>query len=217
MKKLRLCPLVLVLFLTACSSNSTGSNTSKQTPDTQANNTTSASTNNSDSNNNASSTNNSSEANKNNQNTAKNNSDSSSKKTTTPSSTAQVKSYTDQEITEKTKNYILNGQGNKAEAEKLNWSKTFLEKVNIPSLYKKYVTNGGKKDDVASFAAYMTKNAPIQNNWQDLFKKDLQDTYGEKVARIEHLQGDSYQAYVQKEGKEVPFVVVSARTGYFHG
>lgn len=215
---MRLCPLVLVLFLTACSSNSTANNTSKQTPDTQANNTTSASTNNTDSNSNASTTNNNnSEANKTNQNTTKNNTDSSSKKTTTPSSNAQAKSYTDQEITEKTKNYILNGQENKSEAEKLKWSKTFLEKVNIASLYKKYVTNGGKKDDVASFASYMTKNAPIQNNWQDLFKKDLQDTYEEKVVKLEHLQGDSYQAYVQKEGKEVPFVVVSARTGYFHG
>jgi hypothetical protein len=89
--------------------------------------------------------------------------------------------------------------------------------VNIDSLYKQYKTNGGKAEDIESFASYITKNAPIQGDWQELFKKDLYDTYGEKAVKLEHLNGDSYQAYVVKNGSQVPYVVVSARTGYFHG
>lgn len=35
-----------------------------------------------------------------------------------------------QNITEKIKNYIINGQENKAEAQKIKWSKTFLNRVD---------------------------------------------------------------------------------------
>lgn len=63
----------------------------------------------------------------------------------------------------------------------------------------------------------MTLNAPISNEWKDLFEKDLYDTYGEKVVRLEPLKDDLYQAYVVKDGSEVPYVVVSSKTGYFHG
>ncbi|MEQ8156264.1 MAG: hypothetical protein ABRQ25_15530 [Clostridiaceae bacterium] len=123
----------------------------------------------------------------------------------------------EQNITEKVKDYIINGQGNKPEAEKIKWSKTFLNKVDIESLYKQYIANGGHAGDLQSFAKYMTINAPIPNDWQELFKKDLYDTYGEKVVRLEHLQDDLYQAYVVINGYEVPYVVVSSRTGYYHG
>lgn len=67
------------------------------------------------------------------------------------------------------------------------------------------------------FASYMTLNAPIVDNWEELFKKDLYDIYGEKVVRLKHLENDLYEAYIKKDGAEVPYVVVSARTGYFHG
>ncbi|MEQ8199044.1 MAG: hypothetical protein ABRQ27_13765 [Clostridiaceae bacterium] len=123
----------------------------------------------------------------------------------------------EQNITEKVKDYIINGQGNKPEAGKIKWSKTFLNRVDIESLYKQYIANGGRADDLESFAKYMTLNAPIPNDWQELFKKDLYDAYGENVVRLEHLEGDLYQAYVVINGYEVPYVVVSSRTGYYHG
>lgn len=63
----------------------------------------------------------------------------------------------------------------------------------------------------------MTLNAPISSNWEKLFEKDLYDIYGEKVVRLEHLEDDLYQAYIKKDGAEIPYVVVSSRTGYFHG
>ena len=124
---------------------------------------------------------------------------------------------TEKNVTEKVKTYITSGQGNRPEADKFNWSKTFLDKVDIVSLYKKYKANGGNGQDLRSFARYMTYNAPIPSDWKELFKKDLYDSYGKSVVRLEYLQGDLYQAYVKINGSEVPYVVVSSRTGYYHG
>ncbi len=204
MRKTKFCLLFLIIFLTACSANT-------------ANNTNNLEDN----------------SNKPSQTSIQNNDDSTKEKQVSSNDrmkensedNAKGKSETnnkdransEQNITEKVKNYILSGQENKSEAQKIKWSKTFLDKVDIESLYKKYIDSGGKGDNVENFAIYMTKNAPVLSNWKELFEKDLYDNYGEKVARLEPLGNDLYQAYVIKEGKEVPYVVVSARTGYFHG
>ena len=120
-------------------------------------------------------------------------------------------------ITEKTKNYILGDQGNTPNAGKLLWSETFLNRVDIETLYKQYLANGGTADNIENFAEYMTLKAPIPSDWKSLFEKDLYEAYGQKVVRLESLGGDMYQAYVLIDGSEVPFVGVSSRTGYFHG
>ncbi|WP_066894553.1 hypothetical protein [Clostridium nigeriense] len=120
-------------------------------------------------------------------------------------------------ISDRVRDYIINGQEDKSEAQKLKWSKIFLNEVNIDSLYQEYIKNGGEKNNIEELALYITENAPILSNWEELFKKDLFNSYGEVVIKLEPLGGDLYQAYVIKEGKEVPYVVVSSRTGYFHG
>ena len=121
------------------------------------------------------------------------------------------------DISEKVKDYIINGQNDKSEAEKYKWSTRFLNEVDIESLYNQYISAGNNAGNIEDFAKYITLNAPILSNWEELFKSDLKETYGEEVVKLEHLEGDLYQAYVNKDGSEVPFVVVSARTGYFHG
>ena len=73
---------------------------------------------------------------------------------------------------------------------------------------------GSKKDKVI---IYSCTEENVTQALNQKFKEDLKDTYGEEVVKLEHLEGDLYQAYVNKDGSEVPFVVVSARTGYFHG
>lgn len=78
-------------------------------------------------------------------------------------------------------------------------------------------TTGGEVEDVSGVAAYITANAPIADNWQEMFEKEINSTYGEKISKVEYLEGDLYTAYVIKDGKEVPYVTVNARTGYFHG
>ncbi|MDQ7092439.1 hypothetical protein REC12_02380 [Desulfosporosinus sp. PR] len=125
--------------------------------------------------------------------------------------------YSEQAISEKVIDYLMNGQGDKPDAYKLKWSQTFLKQVNIESVYKQYIASGGNADDVKSFAVYLTKNAPILSNWKELFQNDLYNTLGKKVSGLEPLQGDLYQAYITIDGAEVPYVVVSSRTGYFHG
>lgn len=120
-------------------------------------------------------------------------------------------------ISEEVKNYIINDQVNKPEAQKLKWSETFLNEVDIESLYNQYLANGGDGENIEEFASYMTLNAPILSNWEELFKKDLYDVYSEEVVKLEQIEGDLYQAYIEKDGKEVAYVVVSSRTGYFHG
>lgn len=120
-------------------------------------------------------------------------------------------------ISEKVKDYILNGQEDKSEAEKLKWSNAFLNKVDIEALYNQYISEGGNAEDIKKIAEYITTNAPIPDDWEELFKKELFDVYGQEVVKLEHLEGDLYQAYVNIDGSEVPYVTVSARTGYFHG
>ncbi|CDM69262.1 hypothetical protein CM240_2105 [Clostridium bornimense] len=129
----------------------------------------------------------------------------------------EVYSNDSKDIEARVKNYIINSQGNKSEAEKIKWSKTFLDKVDIESLYNQYISNGGEADDLNKFANYITLNAPIRDDWEDLFKKEVYDTYGEKITKLEYLGKDLYQAYIKKNNVEIPYVVVSSRTGYFHG
>lgn len=121
------------------------------------------------------------------------------------------------DIIEKVKDYITIGQNDKSEAEKYKWSTRFLNEVDISSLYDEYISAGNNAGDIEEFAKYITLNSPILSNWEELFKSDLKENYGEEVVKLEHLKGDLYQAYVNKDGSEVPFVVVSSRTGYFHG
>ena len=108
--------------------------------------------------------------------------------------------------------------------ERLNWNEKFLNEVDFGDLYDKYINSEGyiitkecNTDDIKRFAEYVTHNAPISTNWKELFEKDLYDTYGYKVVKYEDLEDNLYQAYVKVDNKVIPYVVVSARTGNFHG
>ncbi|MBN1040344.1 hypothetical protein DVW12_16810 [Clostridium botulinum] len=220
MKKLMLCLLLCTMFLTACSSND-----SKSTNNLVDDNSNKSATQNSNDTNesentqkNSASTNDSKNTPQNFKDTHKKKDNPKNSKATSNEKTASLNNNSENEnIKEKVMNYIINGQENKPEAEKIKWSKTFLNQVDIENLYKQYIKNGGETNNLEKFADYITLNAPIPNDWEKLFEKDLYDTYGEKVARLEHLQDDLYQAYIKKDGVEVPYVVVSSRTGYFHG
>lgn len=216
MKKLFACLLFFTFFLTACSSNE-----SKNTNNLDDNNSNKASI--ETHNDNYESKNikeNSNDTDKS-KNTKESYNNASKGKisvdTSNRKSSPSENSITNENIKEKVINYIINGQENKPEAQKIKWSKSFLNQVDIENLYKQYIKKGGKSDNLEKFAEYITLNAPISTNWEKLFEQDLYDKYGEKVVRLEHLQDDLYQAYVKKDGNEIPYVVVSSRTGYFHG
>lgn len=120
-------------------------------------------------------------------------------------------------ISKRTKDFILTGQGNIPDASKIIWDDTLLNRVNIENLYKQYLSKGNNKNDIKAFAWYVTRNAPIQNDWKVSFEKVLYNEYGYKVSKYVYLGNASYQAYIIYNGKEIPYVVVDSRTGRFHG
>ena len=194
MKKKLLCLLFLAIFLSSCSANNKASN---EKPKAQSNNSIEVATGSGEKD--------------------KSSKSSDNTKASTNNKAASNNTSAVNNISEKVKNYILNGQGDKPEAQKLNWSKSFLEKADMNSLYEKYKAKGGNSNDVKAFAEFITLNAPEPSNWQELAKKDIADAYGQTISRFEHISGDQYRAYIKVDGVEKPFVSVSARTGYFHG
>lgn len=143
---------------------------------------------------------------------------------------AKSSSELEENISEKTKDYILNGQGDKPYVAQLKWSTRFLENLStatIDTVYQQFLSDGGTADDIEKFAEYLTYNAPIPSNWQELAKADIYENYGVVVSRFEYLgvntlptglvSDDLYQTYVEVDGTETKDVVISARTGNTHG
>lgn len=114
-----------------------------------------------------------------------------------------------EKLFEKTRTYLLKGSS--------AWSESFLAGANFESTYSSYLNDGGKKGDAKAFAAYMTENAPIQKNWKKLFEKDFAKDYSNKIDSYEDLGGGMYAVHVTIDGKDVAFVTVNARTGWYHG
>ena len=120
-------------------------------------------------------------------------------------------------ISQETKDYILTGQGDKPDADKIKWSETFLNEVDMDTVYQVYIADGGKAEDIPAFAQYLTLHAPIADNWQEMTAADLLKSYDEKISKIELISDDVYQVYVTIDGADVAYVAVNARTEYFHG
>ena len=118
-------------------------------------------------------------------------------------------------LSNETIEYLLNGQENVRESERLNWNPTFLRLVNLASLHQEFVASGGSSENMEAFAAFVTENAPIQENWQELFKADFLETTGIQITNLTALGNDRYRAYIEENGIEVPEVIVSARTGFY--
>ena len=112
--------------------------------------------------------------------------------------------------------YLLNGQANVRESERLNWNPTFLRLVNLAPLHQEFVASGGSSENMEAFATFVTENAPIQENWQELFKADFLETTGIQITNLTALDNDRYRAYIEENGIEVPEVIVSARTGFYN-
>lgn len=120
-------------------------------------------------------------------------------------------------ITKETIDYILNGQENAYGASALKWDENFLNKVDIQAVYKDYIASGGKKDDVQAFTQYLTNNAPIPADWQEMLTESIKENYDVNVTRFELIEGVSYSVYVTLDGQEVNYLTANARTGDYHG
>jgi len=111
--------------------------------------------------------------------------------------------------------FLLHGQDDKTEMERLNWNEGFLNKLDLSALHQQFVDGGGNPEDVENFAIFLTHNAPILDTWQQEFRLQAFTDFQVEITRLEPVGGDDYKAYTVDNGNEVPFAVVSARTGYF--
>lgn len=69
-----------------------------------------------------------------------------------------------------------------------------------------------------SFTPKPTERASLDDEaWKAKFEADLRERYGVEVDHYEYVGGTSYQAYVEIDGKMVPYVCVDAATGRYHG
>jgi|GEM_PF-3957779 len=119
------------------------------------------------------------------------------------------------DVREATIQYILNGQEDKLESDRLSWNETFLRQMNIEAIYQQYLAANGEANQIEEFATYLTLNAPILENWEELLKVHMTQNYGINITKIEHYGGEHYQTYIEQDGQEVPHVIVSSRTGYY--
>lgn len=115
------------------------------------------------------------------------------------------------------KSYIMVGQDDMSQSEKMNWTKSFFIQLNTSDLYAEYLEYGYKFNDVRNFANYITDEAPITDNWKELFEVNLYDIYQVEVTRYEQVDDVKYQVYVTiVDDVKVSYVIVNARTGYYH-
>lgn len=122
------------------------------------------------------------------------------------------------EVQAATISFLIEGQAGLAAVEKLQWNEDFLLTLDMSSTYAAYLAEGGLAGDIPAFAEYLTDNAPIPENWEDMAAETIRKNFDAEITRMEMLVEDRlYQVYIMHEGQEVPFVTISPRTGYFHG
>lgn len=124
----------------------------------------------------------------------------------------------DLEMPAKIKDYILNGQDDLPNADKLLWLPEFLNNlsdIEIMNLYLDYMGEGNDTNDVIGFAKYVTENAPTKPGWEKIIEDKIEELFEEKVSHFEHIERQYYNVYI--EGRDTPFVTLNNATGYFHG
>ena len=119
------------------------------------------------------------------------------------------------EIVNETIEFLLNGQVGVRESEKLNWNPTFLQQINLEQLHQQFVATGEAPGNIEGFANFVTTNAPILENWEELFRHEFFEANGTQITNLTALGEDRYRAYIEVNGVEVPEVIVSARTGFY--
>ena len=119
------------------------------------------------------------------------------------------------EVVSATIDYLLYGQDEKPESERLNWNEGFLHNLDLTALHQQFVDGGADPEDMENFALFLTHNAPILENWEQEFRLQAFTRYQVQISRIESIGGDDFQTYRLENGDEVPFAIVSARTGHY--
>ena len=111
--------------------------------------------------------------------------------------------------------YILTGQGQVPEGDRLQWNESFLTQLNLEELYIHYLNGGNPRGDVVAFANFITEEAPIRPTWEIDIQLYMFRTHGTETTRFESLETGMYQAFTEENGIELPFAMVNPRTGHY--
>ncbi|OHW63063.1 hypothetical protein EUAN_08470 [Andreesenia angusta] len=111
------------------------------------------------------------------------------------------------------RHYILNSE------EKKYWNKTLLNGLSdedINDIYASFVEDGWDRYDIVKFTRHMMYNAPIQDNWKEVFEKSFYEEWSNKTIDYYdqgYWDNGYYDVYVV--GNDEPFAIVNAMTGYY--
>jgi hypothetical protein len=134
-------------------------------------------------------------------------------------------------LKEKMRTYIFDeymGSSEYVYAEGVNWTENFYDNLtaeeiwNVIEEYKQM--NNGEEGTFFDQAIYLTVNAPIKDNWEELFLENWNKSSYSDGNEIETMidKGDSVWIYTDTlpytgEKDNYPFLTLFKRTGFWHG
>jgi hypothetical protein len=149
-------------------------------------------------------------------------------------STPQLDSVSQEEmelLKETLRKYIFDeymGSSDYGYAKGVNWTENFYDNLtaeeiwNVIEEYKEM--NNGEEGTLFDQASYLSVNAPIKDNWEELFLENWNNSLYSDGNEIENMidKGDSVWIYTDTlpyTGKKdnYPFITLFKRTGSWHG
>lgn len=113
-------------------------------------------------------------------------------------------------------------------AKGVNWTENFYDNLtaeeiwNVIEEYKEM--NNDEEETLFDQASYLSVNAPIKNNWEELFLENWNNSPYSDDTEIETMidKGDSVWIYTDSlpytgEEDNYPFITLFKNTGYWHG
>jgi hypothetical protein len=134
-------------------------------------------------------------------------------------------------LKERIRTYIFDeymGSSEYVYAKGVNWTENFYDNLtaeeiwNVIEEYKQM--NNGEEGTFFDQAIYLTVNAPIKDNWEELFLENWNKSPYADDNEIETMidKGDAVWIYTDKlpytgEKDNYPFITLFKRTGFWHG
>jgi hypothetical protein len=120
------------------------------------------------------------------------------------------------------------GSADDVYAKGVNWTENFYDNLtaeeiwNVIEKYKEI--NNGEEGTLFDQASYLSVNAPIKDNWKELFLENWNKSPYAESNEIEAMidKGDSVWIYTETlpytgEKDNYPFITLFKRTGFWHG
>ena len=120
------------------------------------------------------------------------------------------------------------GSADDVYAKGVNWTENFYDNLTAEEIWhviEKYKEmNNGEEGTLFDQASYLSVNAPIKDNWKELFLENWNKSPYAEDNKIETMidKGDSVWIYTNTlpytgEKDNYPFITLFKRTGYWHG